>query len=139
MSTETQPSEHAMRAAEMIEYKSPWSTQVYVELRNAAAKAIDQHAIAPAVAEIKKELLEEARLNGKGSEREAKLLAQVAERDRRIKELKLEADAMREWLAIIGAGAENAQSLAKLALRENKDLYAKRGGAHEEPKKGRKT
>lgn len=117
MSTEKQPSEHAMRAAKELGGG------------DIEAQIIDQHAIAPAVAEANK--LAEARidardkqwsdlwaaLNAQGIEAvvDGKLIYEagkdpVAERDRRIGEL---VEALREV-------AERARA-----------ILAKHGGAHE--------
>jgi hypothetical protein len=57
----TQPSEHAMRAANWITYHSVWTDEAYAELRNDAAKVIDTHAIEPATRELREAL---ARIQG---------------------------------------------------------------------------
>lgn len=58
MSTETQPSEHAMRAAAALDTNLYLSAEArQCALRN-AARAIDQHAIAPAVAERDRRIAE---------------------------------------------------------------------------------
>ena len=79
MSHEPKPSEHAMRAAYVL--------CLAKGLDSINARIIDQHAIAPAVAELTRENVEQARLLGAGASREAALMAQVGERDRRIAEL----------------------------------------------------
>ena len=88
MSHEPKPSEHAIAAGEQIAHDSERFAQIRVYLTpDWCADIIQELAIAPSVAELTRENEEQARLLGAGASREAALMAQVGERDRRIAEL----------------------------------------------------